>query len=29
MKILIKAVQSEETKAFIEKQYKGAVLPAF
>ena len=29
MKILIKAVQSEETRAFIEKQYKGAVLPAF
>ena len=29
MKILIKAVQSEETWAFIEKQYKGAVLPAF
>lgn len=29
MKILINAVQSEETRAFIEKQYKGAVLPAF
>ena len=29
MKILIKAVQSEETRAFIENQYKGAVLPAF
>ena len=29
MKILIKALQSPETKEFIEKQYKGAVLPAF
>lgn len=29
MKILIKALQSPETKKFIEEKYKGAILPAF
>ncbi|MBU3827296.1 MAG: MetQ/NlpA family ABC transporter substrate-binding protein [Candidatus Anaerobiospirillum merdipullorum] len=29
MQILVKALQSEDTRKFIEEKYKGAVLPAF